>query len=378
MSNVIRVLGVSLLAALVAACSSGGGSGTAPPTGTTNEAMDREAYAQHLAAWLCDDVAACCSASEQPFDRAACVAVKEKAELHRLAREESHGWRAFDGEVAATCVAELDETPADCGSDRRVKSCFQTYDGLRELGESCGGKSACRGSVTGDVACIAGVCTERLATGEACPDLGEDAGRCDVCRPDARCREATDGNSYCYGYEHKRGVAGDPCVKDFSTQPVDPDRVRVVADCEAEDGLYCSFDGVCAPFVADGGACVWSFECSAGARCDDGVCAPGLALGETCASTSHECASGLYCQWTDYTCTDQSPVEGRCDSYTLNSGQCAVPSSVGATCDQFTKCADGLNCSSSVTGGTGQCVVPVDACTARLERLSRQASNVGG
>jgi len=110
---------------------------------------------------------------------------------------------------------------------------------------------------------------------------------------------------------------------------------------------------------------------AAPARCDDGVCAPGLALGETCASTSHECASGLYCQWTDYTCTDQNPVEGSCDSYTLNSGQCAVPSSVGATCDRFTKCADGLNCSSSVTGGTGQCVVPVDACTARLNDRSR-------
>ena len=375
MSHAKRALIVSAVL-IVAGCASGG---SGSPGGTPIEAVSvsRDAYAAKLAAWLCDDLATCCATAQQSFDRDGCVAVKQKAELHRLASEEAHSGRVFSAAMAAICVARLGETPTDCGSERRVKECFQTYEGSAELGAACGG-NGCRGSATGDVACIAGVCTTRLATGEACVDLPDDVERCKVCRPDARCREAVDGNHYCYAYEHRRGVAGDPCQKDQSVQPVDPTKVLVLADCRPEDGLYCSGDGVCAPFVPIGGTCTSSYDCEAGARCGAGhVCAPGSTVGEACAGApSHECAAGLYCHATGYTCTSRDPVTQACLAYDVKASGCAVPSGEGGPCDRFTNCADGLLCSSLTSDAGGQCVAQQSLCTMGLEHLARQASKV--
>ncbi len=250
------------------------------------EALAREDYATRLAEWLCDDLAACCSASGRSFGRDACVAVKREAELRRVASEEERSGRVFDEAMAATCVARLAETPPTCGHPRRVAECFRTYDGVREIGEACTAKQQCRGSLRGDVACVEGRCTVRNAIGEECRDLPGDPGRCDVCRPEARCRQAADGRHLCFAYEQPRGRAGDPSVP-----PTDPTTSIVVAECRAEDGLRCGSSGVCEPITPLGGACRSSFECEANARCVDGTCVPGLAAGETCRSSFHECGA---------------------------------------------------------------------------------------
>ena len=373
MANGTRTLALLALSALLAACS-GGGNGS-PGTGTPSAAVSREDYAQRLAEWLCDDLAACCSDSVETVDRAACVAVKREAELHRLASEESHGVRAFDGAVAGECIAALDETPASCGYERRVQRCFQTYDGVAALGESCSGKVSCRGMASGDVACVQGRCTKRLPAGQACEDLGDDPGACDVCRGDARCRESTDGGHACFAYERRRGVAGDRCTRPDTTQPLEPGTVIAVADCEAADGLRCSADGVCAPHAALGEACR-AFDCVAGARCEGGVCVPGLAAGATCTS-GRDCGAALYCRWTDFVCDQRDPETGICLSETLISGTCSAPSGAGETCNAHVRCADTLYCSSSRPDVDGQCLARPNACEAGLEKLARQAAKRG-
>lgn len=370
MSTTRRALALLMLLT-AAACSSGGG-GTAPPP-AQSAAVDREAYARALAEWLCDDLAACCDGTGETPDRAACIAVKEQATLSRLASEENKSGRAFDPEMAATCVARLAETPASCGYERRVSECFRTYDGLRELGESCEYKTQCRESITGDVACVNGVCTERLAAGEACVDRPDDRGRCDVCRPDARCRANAEGESYCYAYEHRpRGVAGDPCSSEF-TLPADPTTLSVEADCASEDGLYCGFDGRCTPHVPLGGSCTIPYECGRNARCEGGVCAAGLPQGEVCRSPFYDCAEGLFCHFTEVVCTDPSPVPGECGGYDLISGRCELPATEGQPCGTLIDCADGLFCSRpDPRSSEGTCAVPPSLCTTGIARLQRQ------
>jgi hypothetical protein len=296
-------------------------------------------------------------------DRAACVEVKREAELHRVASEESHGVRVFDGAVATECIAALDETPASCGYERRVQRCFQTYDGVAALGASCSGKVNCRGMASGDVACIRGRCTKRLPAGQACEDLGDDPGACDVCRADARCRESSDGGRACFAYRRHRGVAGDRCTRPDTTQPLAPGTVIRVADCEAADGLRCSADGLCAPFAALGEAC-HAF-----------VCVPGLPAGASCTSR-RDCGAGLYCQWTEFVCGQRDPETGFCLGETLLSGVCAVPSGIGETCNAHVRCDDTLGCSSSRPDVDGRCFVPPNACEAGREKLARQAAKV--
>jgi len=304
-------------------------------------------------------------------DRAACVAVKRAAELHRLTSEESHGIRAFDGAVAAECVAALDETPASCGHERRVLRCFQTYDGGAGLGESCTSKVGCRGAAAGDVACIGGRCTERLAAGEACEDLGDDRGRCDVCRGDARCREATEGGHACFAYERRRGVAGAPCTRLDREEPLAPGTVIVVTECAAADGPRCSPDGVCARLATLGEACR-AFDCVDGARCEGGVCVPGLPAGATCDSR-RDCGAGLYCRWTDVVCEQRDPVSQVCLEERPVSGVCAAPSGVGEICNAHVRCGETLACSSR-SDVDGECVASPSACEAGRAKLARQAA----
>ena len=347
---------LALLGILGGGCSNAGGAGSTPPTGGT---LSRDDYAQQLAEWLCDDLAACCSGAQRSLDRATCVKVKHAAELHRVASEEAHSKRVFDAAVAATCVAKLKETPASCEPERRVTECFQTFDGTREIGEECAGKFECRDSVRGDTACVAGRCVARLATGDSCQDLPQDNGRCDVCRPDARCRPTTDGAHQCVAY-HQRGVAGDTC-QGGPTTPVDP--AAVLARCQADDGLYCSLAGVCAPFLPVGASCTLPLECGPGdARCVDGTCTAGLQAGATCTSSFYECGAGFYCLFD----------EGE----ELTAGHCTVPAAVGQACGARVPCAPDLVCQpASATGEEGFCVAAADSlCTTGLARLTRQSN----
>jgi len=372
MSTMRRTFALLMLLT-AAACSSGGGGGTAAPP-AQSATVEREDYARQLAAWLCDDLAACCEGTGEAPDRDACIATKQQATLSRLAREEQKSGRAFDPEMAATCVAKLAETPASCGAERRVSECFRTYDGLLELGESCEYKTQCRDSLTGDVACVDGICTARLAAGEACVDRPEDRGRCDVCRPDARCRASATGETYCYAYERPRGVAGDPCASEF-TPPADPTQVTVRAECLFEDGLYCAGDGRCAAFARIGEACSRSFECTRDARCEGGTCVAGRSVGEVCRSSFHDCGAGTYCHFTEFVCTDPSPgVPGECHGYDLISGRCELPATEGQPCGALIDCAEGLFCSrANPASSEGTCAVPPSLCTTGIAILQRQS-----
>ena len=378
MSNAFR--GTMLLAALTLAACSGGGGGSGTPAGDpgVTTGTSREDYAARLAEWLCDDLAACCAGTGQPIDRDACIATRRTAELRRVEREEEHSGRAFDEHMAATCVAELAETPASCGSERRVRACFRTYDGSREPGEECASKFECRGSLRGDVGCVRGRCTDRLPAGEACPAMADDQpGRCDVCRPEARCRETVDGRHLCFAYASKRGVAGDPCVRPFAL-PDDPTTVSVVADCPFEDGLACGADGTCQPFPPAGASCRFDSDCGPSARCAGGICRDGRGNGEECTSRFHQCGEGLYCRFSGFVCID--PPGGsapECSEPEYTGGRCEAPRAEGAACGWFARCATGLACVGARTPyqDDGVCTAAnVAACQSGTARLERQAA----
>ena len=321
---------------------------------------------------MCDDLAACCDASGQSFDREACVAAKSAATLERVGREEERSLRSFDAGMAAACVARLEETPASCGGVSGIRECSRIYEGTVELGEACSAKSQCRGSLRGDVACIGGRCTTRLATGESCEGAPAGAG-CDVCRPEARCQPGEDGAHRCHKKEGRRGVAGDACSN--GPPSADPS-VPALASCAPADGLYCSSEGVCTAYEV-GDACRLFFECGPGKRCVDATCMPGLAEGEECRSSFGACGEGLYCEWTEYVCTERAP-SGACVSHDLISGRCALPSAEGEPCGRFTDCGEGLVCDRAPDSDDGVCITTQEnLCTTGLERLTRQSNRLG-
>jgi hypothetical protein len=274
--------------------------------------------------------------------------------------------------MAATCVAGLQETPPSCGGERRVAECFRTYDGIVELGDACTAKTQCRGSLRGDVACIGGVCATRLAIGESCEGAPAGAG-CDVCRPEGQCLPDDDGTLRCHHKAGPRGVAGDAC----SNVPVPPDpSLRPLASCKPVDGLYCSSGGFCTAYEV-GDACRLFFECGPGNRCVDGTCLPGLTAGEECRSSFGACGEGLYCEWTEYVCTERAP-SGACVSHDLISGRCALPSAEGEPCGRFTDCGEGLVCDRAPDSDDGVCITTQEnLCTTGLERLTRQSNRLG-
>lgn len=148
------------------------------------------------------------------------------------------------------------------------------------------------------------------------------------------------------------------------------------ASRDLNDGLKCSAEGVCVPLAGVDESCVLGFDCARGLRCAAGACAAGLAAGETCRDL-RACGTGLYCQWTDVTCTSRDPVTQHCLSAHLNSGVCAAPSGEGEPCGQFVECGDGMVCTRAPGEEDGVCVARTrDSCSGGLQKLATQASKV--
>jgi len=330
-----RTVTLALCVALLG-CSDDASLTESPNLGGT---LSRDDYAARLAEWICDDLAACCDVSGRSFDHGTCVAIYRNKQLNRLEAEERHGIRAFDGLAAAECTSLIETTPADCnGRRRRIRKCFQTYDGRKESGAACERKIECKGSRRGEMTCIDGRCGPRREIGAICSRSG-----CDGCRLDTRCRISEDGESRCYGYSRRRGVAGDSCT---TTSPLSADArsVSIVqTDCLEEDGLYCARSGVCEPFIPLGGECTGSFDpgCESGSYCRAGVCAPGVGVGESCEALVG-CARGLHCQFRVARCELDSVRNDRCSSFELFDGRCTEPLAEGEQCRRYIQCPNGF------------------------------------
>jgi len=110
---------------------------------------------------------------------------------------------------------------------------------------------------------------------------------------------------------------------------------------------------------AEGEHCADLVECAAGLVCDDStmscVTAPGADA--SCASTSEDCAAGLYCSSTDeYTCVPIPGVGAECDSndrvcaegsrcvLVTDTYRCVAPHAATESCDDGAGCAAGLYC----------------------------------
>ncbi len=342
--------------------------------------LSRHEYASRLAEWICDDLAVCCDASAQSFDHAACVATYTDKQLGRLEGEERAGLRGFDAVAAAECQAALEATPADCsGSRRRARVCFQTYDGLKEVGEQCQRKAECRGSRFGETSCIEGRCAPRGDVGTLCSADG-----CDACSLDTRCRQSEDGESRCYGSSTRQGGLGDSCSAPPPPFPADATTVSIdQVNCPAEDGLHCSnVTGRCEPFVALGGTCQ-IFGCEPGTFCLGGVCVPAGEVGAECQGF-RRCGEGAYCRYGIARCDVEVEPGRRCSGFELFDGRCTeylaegdvcqrnieCPNGPDEDCVDDTECGDGLSCTDEADGFT-RCRPTPDGRALRCERETR-------
>jgi hypothetical protein len=124
-------------------------------------------------------------------------------------------------------------------------------------------------------------------------------------------------------------------------------------------GLFCDLD-ICAPLVAQGGACTGTFQCQDGLFCDASTaqrtCTPLRDLGETCTSSagceSSVCLPGT-CADTGTSCFSSASCTGRCAD---DNSVCSVDSTCAAgTCSgTATACFSPLDCIAPAT-----CVFPV-------------------
>jgi hypothetical protein len=179
------------------------------------------------------------------------------------------------------------------GSNCTDGVCVEWGDGLGAPCQVVKG-SNCKASLF----CQDGVCSPRLAVGDAC----QDGVLSDACPLDARC---VDGLCKARTTAH----AGEACDD--------------AATCE--DGTFC-VDGECrapADGIGEGDACGIDF-CAAGLACNYGVCVPPAHAGEAC-SIDTPCAEGLFCD-----------VEG--------AHLCRPHPAEGEPCDLWATCAPGLSC----------------------------------
>jgi hypothetical protein len=158
------------------------------------------------------------------------------------------GWCDFgtDGDRCGVCItmAEEGEPCGDgcspyltCGPDM---TCAPIE--YHALGEACGGTAGPCGI---QLACIDGVCVERLGMGEACTVSIE-------CQSDLLCDTA----SMTCTPRPPRAAVGEACGMN---------------NVQCVSSAYCE-QGICQAKVPDGGSCTDSDECMFAASCDAGTC----------------------------------------------------------------------------------------------------------
>ena len=178
-------------------------------------------------------------------------------------------------------------------------------------GASCFATSECAAGLVCDI----GTCATPVAVGEPCDrehPCGDDA-LCSGPRDMERCVQL--------------GRMGEACT---SSCPGG----RCTGGCV--DGLVC-VSLVCAPPVANGGACDDHAQC-ASLTCVGGTCASSLAAGDACSTYTDAlaCPAGTVCR------TDEETFEDRC----------LPPAAEGVSCFSSSDCASGLVCGF----GTSTCV----------------------
>ncbi len=331
--------------------------GTAADAGDLGEPFLAQCQA-HMAAY-CRRQVECLLASQD--GEGDCAVLNIRAQCLRLAESVRRGFRRFDADAGAACLAQVRESgvscgdwpcalplsPADAGAYGACSATSDCPSGHACFGAGNGCGKTCQPAGQLGQRCIEGRCTSGWCnpqTGQCSPpELA--GGSCDRDRLfEQRCANTT----YC-------DPATERCISlPLANMPCAP----LTASPRCGPGTYCNVlsPATCRPHVARGGSCLFNDACGPNAYCDrDAGCATLHAVGTGC------------------------PGPGSCvDPYGCNEGQCNGPRGEGAFCINA-ECGPGLVCDSVLR----QClplqrVDAGDACTgsARYCTLDEVCANV--
>jgi hypothetical protein len=302
MPRIFGVASLSLVLALLSACSSSKSAGT--------NSYDTSSADGFIAAY-CDQLMPCCGGAGLTANGAVCRSFVNSFAL-------AHSYNAAAGDSCLAEVRAASSSPTFCDTNALdAPSCGDVFasHGTSAPGTPCQKSEECASSTLGKVTC-AGAYTKS----------GEIA-KCQVQIP---------------------GKAGDgPCVGtvDGNTISSTTSSTQTVTDvsptgylCNMADGLACDFDTQkCAPLTAIGQNCTFSLSCVKSAYCDfsspsSEVCVAKKSAGSACATNLDACDTGTYCDSTQQRCAPLSPDGGPCTS----SEACSSQRCVNGTCAKDT------------------------------------------
>jgi hypothetical protein len=240
------------------------------------EPVPLEKFGELFAKAVCDNMARCCFASDFAFDQANCEGRHRVYFQSTLEQFLSPAVR-FDEVVTGKCLVSVREEEG-CNDDTdRVPYCEGMLVGLLEQGETCNSSTECK----------SGACSSAGVEQRTCSPLGDVVA--------ARAGESCDGS------------CEDPSDCFLAQE------VQSVKICFRSNGLFCGVDAlsgarVCNPLLRVGDACQGTWDCAAGAFCQQ-VCVAPRPIGANC-MFDEECQTGAC-------------VDDRCAASAFSEGICA-------------------------------------------------------
>ena len=248
------------------------------------------------------------------------------------------GSAAFDAELAAQCLSEIQ----DCSVLGTVRwlpaSCTEAWAGAAAIGESCLRSTDCvTGSYCeGDGQCP-GVCTALAEAGEACTNWHSCApgtlcaADTHTCVPVPARGDSCDSVGYCSSIsvcEDWNDDGDKTCEAPTTIYSAAENESCATTKCVL--GLVCSQGSLCKQPAAEGASCV-DVACAPGLACEAGSCVALPATGESC---STKCATfGETCY--QGTCKARGRLGDACDA----AGDCVTFNCVDNVCESYAECA---------------------------------------
>ena len=197
----------------------------------------------------------------------------------------------IDKTALAACIAAYNQTATACTLNNLAPACRGVFVGTKAEGDPCGYGS--EPMTEGAHECKASGSPELCVWGD------------DLTAPGATgtCHKAPHGKigDSCFGSAR----SGEEWLSDAIHM------TSVPAVCFEDDGLYCTWGGnrVCAPIVANGGACTVDSACANASFCDSNTktCMTAGIFGQSCAANGLHCSHDLACDANNQ-CTE--PVFG--------------------------------------------------------------------
>jgi hypothetical protein len=227
------------------------------PSSAVGASISVDDFPHRFATAYCEGIAACCQASNVPYNEGDCLSNSE-AHMRDLISDRARDGKFYDGTAAGECIRAYADALATCAP----------Y-GTRSLMNSCS-RSLFRGTVPLNGTCMFdSQCEQDCKQARICHE--------NTCRPTA----------FSITGKGIRAQLGEPC------------------------STSCAHDGRCSSSFSDLGAAsgiCWSID---GLECLNAVCVPVPELGEAC---RNNCASGAFCDEATSRCLQPRAEGAACKS----------------------------------------------------------------